>query len=94
MQQQCEDAGRADLWGVFQCRLVVPLLKGSQPVSYEQLIEQFGLTSPAQASNILMTAKRMYARALRAVVAEYASDEEDIESELRDLRGILARCAA
>lgn len=91
MQQQCEDSGRADLWGVFQCRLVDPLLKGVPPVDYEGLVERFGLTSPAQASNVLVTAKRMYARALRSVVAEYASDEEEIELEIRDLQEILAR---
>ena len=91
MQQQCEDSGRADVWGVFQCRLVDPLLKGVPPIDYEGLVQRFGLTSPAQASNVLVTAKRMYARALRSVVSEYASDEEEIESEIQDLQGILAR---
>lgn len=93
MQAQCEASGRHDLWGVFQCRLVQPLLTGAPPLRYERLVEQFHLTSPAQASNVLISAKRMYARTLRAVVAEYASDAEDTEAELRDLRGILAKCA-
>jgi len=92
MQQQCEDSGRTDVWGVFQCRLVDPLLKGVPPIDYDGLVERFGLTSPAQASNVLVTGKRMYARALRSVVAEYATDEEEIESEIRDLQEILARC--
>lgn len=93
MQQQCEALGRSDLWGVFQCRLVRPLLAGTPPTSYAQLVDQFRFTSPAQACNVLASAKRMYARVLRSVVAEYAADEEEIESELRDLRGILRRCA-
>jgi hypothetical protein len=46
--------------------------------------------SPEQASNVLITAKRMFARALRSVVAKYA-DAGDVETEIRDLKSILAR---
>lgn len=94
MQEHCAAQGRLDLWEVFRCRLVEPLLEGVPPAGYEALVAQFRLKSPAQASNVLASAKRMYARTLRAVVAEYAADEEEIEAELRDLREILRRCAA
>lgn len=91
MRRHCEMSGRADLWGVFELRLVNPILNGSEPVDYEQLVRRFRLGSPAQASNVLITSKRMYARVLRAVVAEYTGDAEETESELRELKAILAR---
>lgn len=91
MQAQCESSGRSDVWGVFQCRIVAPILEGSQPVDYRELIERFGFQSPAQASNVLATAKRMYARTIRDVVGEYAQNDEEIEVEIEELKGILSR---
>ena len=93
MQAECESSGRTDLWGVFQCRVVGPILEGAPPVDYRELVERFGFQSPTQASNALTTAKRMYARALRSAVGEYARDEHEIESEIEELKGILARCS-
>ena len=75
MRDDCQSSGRAELWGVFECRVVGPIMEGAQQVDYQQLIERFGFRSPTQASNALITAKRMYVRALRSVVAEYARDK-------------------
>ncbi len=90
MQEHCEASGRMDLWGVFDARLLGPLLDGTPRVPYGALVERFGFDSPAQASNALVTAKRMFARFLRRVVADYLPNPEDIEQELRDLQKILS----
>lgn len=92
MQAECEASGRQDLWGVFQCRVVGPIMEATPPVDYRQLVERFGFQSPTQASNVLTTAKRMYARALRTAVGQYAQNEQEIESEIKELKEILARC--
>ena len=92
MRAQCKRSGRSDLWGVFECRVVGPTLEGAEPVDYEQLVQRFGFRSPAQASNALITAKRMYARTLRAVLGEYARDDTEIDAESQELREILSRC--
>jgi len=91
MRRHCETSGRTDVWGVFQCRLVDPILERTEPVEYGQLVERFGLNSPAHASNVLITAKRMFARTLRSVVAEYCRDNREVESEIEELKQILAR---
>jgi len=91
VRSQCESSRRPELWAILECRLLDPILKGTQPADYEQLVERFDLKSPAQASNLLITARRMCARALRSVVAEYAEDEQEIESEITELREILAK---
>lgn len=91
MQAECERSGRQDLWGVFQCRVVGPILEATAPVGYEQLVERFDFQSPTQASNALTTAKRMYARALRSAVGQYTDDDRQIDSEIEELKEVLAR---
>ena len=91
MKAECMESGRGRLWDVFAGRILAPILEGATPLSYQDLVEQYGFVSPAQASNALMTAKRMYARLLRAAVAEYALDDEDIDTEIRDLQRIVSQ---
>jgi len=91
VRRECGASDRSDIWGVFECRVVGPTLEGAAPPSYRELVKRFGFRSPTQASNALTTAKRMYARALRNVVAEYAGEGHEIESELEELRKVLAR---
>jgi RNA polymerase sigma-70 factor (ECF subfamily) len=86
MQAQCADNGRPELWELFSCRILAPALDGSAPEAYDRIIERFGFSSPAVASNALVTAKRMFERSLRSVVGEYTSDEREIDREIADLR--------
>jgi DNA-directed RNA polymerase specialized sigma24 family protein len=94
MRQECTDGGRPDIWGVFECRVVKPLLENDPPTPYEQVVEQWRLKSPIQAANVLATGKRMFERNLRAVLRGYTGGEGGIDAELRELREILARCRA
>lgn len=91
MRDHCEATGRMDVWGVFELRILAPILEGAEPADYRELVKRFGLRSPSQASNVLMTAKRTYERVLRSVVAEYARDAQEIDAEIGDLRRILAQ---
>jgi RNA polymerase sigma-70 factor (ECF subfamily) len=91
MRLECEAAGRPDVWGLFECRVVGPILEGVPLPHYRQLVERFKLQSPRQAMNLFITAKRMYARCLRSVIAEYAGTEQEIQTELVDLWNVLAQ---
>ncbi len=82
MQAECVASGRPDLWGVFEARILGPIVAGAEPIGYQNIVRRFHFRSPSQASNALITAKRMYARLLRAVVAEYVLEEEDIDREI------------
>lgn len=93
MQAECRQTGRHDLWDVFESRVVAPALEGVAPIEYDQLIQRHKLQSPMQASNLLVTAKRTFERILRSVISEYADDAE-IETEIADLRQILASATA
>jgi RNA polymerase sigma-70 factor (ECF subfamily) len=91
MRDHCETSGRMDVWGVFECRVLGPILEGTEPPDYHELVRRFGFQSPSQASNLLATAKRTFARTMRSVVGEYTGGEEEIEEELGQLREILSR---
>ncbi|MEX0654579.1 MAG: hypothetical protein WD534_06320 [Phycisphaeraceae bacterium] len=90
MERACEATGQAAMWGIFVDRVLNPTLHQTEPTPYEQLAARHQLRSPVQASNALVTAKRMYVRQLRLVVAEYARDETEVDEEIRHLREILA----
>jgi RNA polymerase sigma-70 factor (ECF subfamily) len=94
MEAECQANGRMDVWGVFHCRTLAPTLEGSDALPYAQVVQRFGFRSPIQASNALITAKRMYLRMLCSVVGEYCHSPEGIEAEIEDLKAILSRCGA
>ncbi|CAN5351891.1 sigma factor [soil metagenome] len=89
MRAECEKSDRADVWQIFDARVIGPTIRGEDPPDYETLVARTGAASPLQLSNLLVTAKRMFIRTLRDVVSEYARDEEELEEEIRDLRKIL-----
>jgi RNA polymerase sigma-70 factor (ECF subfamily) len=91
MRDECDRTGRADVWGVFEARMLAPTLDGTPVEPYERLVERFNFASPAQASNVLITAKRMFERVVRSAISEYEPDETQIEEEIADLRNILSR---
>ena len=90
MRAECEKSNRCDLWGLFQTRVLGPIADGTPVPPYQELVERFGYRSPLQAANALVTAKRMFQRNLRAVLAEYVEEEAEIDNEISELQSILA----
>jgi len=81
---------RAQIWEVFQLRLLDPALADAEPVSYEELVTRLGIVSPADAQNMLATAKRIFARHLGAVVAQYETGGTAVSAEIAELRQFLS----
>lgn len=89
MRRECEESLRPDLWALFEARVVRPAMENVEPLDYAQLTGRFKFDTPTRATNALVTAKRMFQRVLRAVVAEYAEGAE-VDEELLRLKKILA----
>jgi hypothetical protein len=85
MQLECQRS-RPELWRLFEARILAPALHGQSPLPYAQMVKEFGFVSPTQAANALVTANRMFARMLRAVIGRYAKNPEEVEEEILDLR--------
>lgn len=94
MHEHCTTRGRQDVWTVFKKRQIDPALHGTQPVGYNELVAQLHIETPVQAQNLLVTAKRIYTRCLYSVVREYVNDEQEAETEIRDLRQFLNTSSA
>jgi RNA polymerase sigma-70 factor (ECF subfamily) len=89
MRAECEEKGCLGRWGLFEARLLGPMLDGAEVPKYEDLVAKFRFASPAEAQNTLATAKRQFDRLLRQVIAEYIGDPNAVEEEIRDLmRGL------
>ncbi len=90
MKAECAGPEKTTMWVLFEERILRPAFEGAAPMEYEALVDRLRLQSPSQAANMLVTAKRMLVRHLRAAIAEYAMDEAEVEQELSDLRQVLS----
>lgn len=90
MRRECDAKGCSHLWGIFEYRLLNPMLSGAEPPPYEDLVAQFGIQSPSQGANLLITAKRMFQRVLSETVRETVADENDVKAEITELKKILS----
>lgn len=91
MRQGCLAAGRADIWGVFEGRVLRPCLRQVPATPYTELVERFAFLSPIQAANVQTTARRKFLSTLRSTVAAYARNEAETDQLLTELRHLLAQ---
>ena len=91
MEKSCAVSECTHIWQIFQARLLRPALEGIEPLPYDEVIARFGFKSPAQAPNALATAKRMFARHLRAVIAQYETGDAAVRAEMDSLRLLLGK---
>jgi len=68
-------------------------LNDSPQTPYEQLIEKFDLKSPTDASNMLLSAKRIFKSHLTKVINEYAGQDSATVAEIKALEDFVARLA-
>jgi len=78
---------------MFRVRLLEPVFEGAPPPPYEELIARFGLRSPTDASNLLLSAKRIFKMHLGRVIREYAGQDAATALEIQALEQFLARLA-
>jgi hypothetical protein len=98
MEADCKNPGedqprRGYVWEMFRIRLLEPILNGAAEVPYDQLIDRFGLKSPTDASNTLLSAKRIFKAHLGKVVKEYARQDAATATEIQALKDFLVRLA-
>jgi hypothetical protein len=93
MEAQCRQMERLEVWEVFHGRILAPMFDNADRLSYDELVQRFKFHSPTQAANVLMTAKRTFARILRELILEYETPDA-VEQEIDDLHRILAQDGA
>lgn len=86
-----DQARRTAIWEVFRIRLLEPVFNGAPQMPYDQLIEQFGLKSPLEASNTLLSGKRIFKAHLDKVIHEYEGRDAATSVEIEALKDFLHR---
>ncbi len=98
MEADCKNPGadqprRSYIWEMFRVRLLEPIFNDAAQPSYDQLIDQFGLKSPTDASNTLLSAKRIFKAHLSKVIKDYAGQDAVTAAEIQALEDFLGRLA-
>ena len=98
MEADCRDPAadqprRSFIWEMFRIRLIDPVLNDAPQTPYEELIERFGLKSPTDASNMLLSAKRMFKLHLAKVIKEYAEQDAATAAEIKALEDFVSNLA-
>jgi hypothetical protein len=98
MEADCKKPGedqprRGCIWEMFRIRLIEPVFNDAAQVPYDQLIEKFGLKSPMDASNMLLSGKRIFKAHLDKVIREYAGQDAAAALEIQALEDFLQRLA-
>ncbi|MGA2662404.1 MAG: hypothetical protein ABSH34_33405 [Verrucomicrobiota bacterium] len=98
MEEDCRDPAanqprRSQIWELFRLRLLEPLFQNAAQTPYERLVARFGLKSPLEASNMLLSAKRIFKAHLVQVIQEYTEQDDAAAEEIRRLEEFLARLA-
>lgn len=96
MEADCKDSGedqprRGYIWEMFRIRLLEPVFEDVAQVPYDQLIDRFGLKSPTDASNLLLSGKRIFKAHLGRVIREYAQQDAATAAEIQALEDFLVR---
>lgn len=91
MRAECDAVDKQAIWGVFEARLLRPILVDAEPIDYRTLVERFELRSAEQAGNLLVTAKRMFCRRFASVAETFADDVESSEEVLSQVMRILSQ---
>lgn len=98
MEADCRQAGkqqprRGQTWEIFLLRVLQPAFEDAKPPPYDELAKRFGLRSPTEGTNMLLSAKRIFERHLLEVVAEYQSHGQSARAEVEELKEALLRLA-
>lgn len=80
-------------WDIFDRRLLRPMRDGSDPVSTDEFMKKWSLSSPSQVANTLVRMKRRFTAALLSQLGHGSDDPEVVQREVGDLLTALERKA-
>ena len=90
---QADQPRRTFIWEMFCVRLLEPLFNDARQVPYDELVQRFKLQSPTDASNLLLSGKRIFKSHLNRVIKDYAGQDAATQTEIRELEDFLSRMA-
>jgi RNA polymerase sigma-70 factor (ECF subfamily) len=86
----CEEDRQGSHWQVFWERVIRPIREGSEARPLPELCAQHGIDDEKTASNMVVTVKRRFKKALRIRVRQLVSSDDEVDQEISDLMQILS----
>lgn len=90
LEQACRESGKETHYELFHRYLVAPALEGVDAPSLRELGAVARLTAK-DAANRVLTVQRAFQRLLKDEIRLYASGDDEVAEELRELKRFLAR---
>jgi len=91
VKQGCSKDGKEVYRDLFRARVLEPIMSGREPPSLIELCRRFGINSEIKVSNMIVTVKRRFQRAISACVRQHVNSDDEVTQEIRDLMKILSR---
>jgi RNA polymerase sigma-70 factor (ECF subfamily) len=85
VRARCAADGWSAHWRIFEQRIVRPMLLGQPALPYDNLVQELHLKDASQASNMLITIKRRFVRALQEEVSRTMTDPSEVDEEIFEL---------
>jgi DNA-directed RNA polymerase specialized sigma24 family protein len=82
---------KANHWEIFNAKIVIPIFENTKPPSLAEICKKYEIKRQSQVSNMIVTVKRRFRKALRRHMRQFVQSDLEIEEEFRDLHKILSQ---
>jgi len=93
VKSDCYKNGKMCHWHFFQERVLGPIIDKADPPDMEELCSKYQIKDHQTASNMIVTVKRRFRKALRDSLRDLVSSDEEVDSELLEIMKFLPRIA-
>jgi hypothetical protein len=94
VKEQCYRSGKGTHWEVFSAKILIPITRNTKSPPLEQICKNYSVESEEKASNMIVTVKRCFRRALEGQMRNFVQSDSEIEEELAALFTALAKDSA
>jgi RNA polymerase sigma-70 factor (ECF subfamily) len=89
-RRECYATGKGVHWELFREKVLTPIFENTQPLPLKDICAKHKVATEAIASNMIVTAKRMFRRILEKTLRELVPSEDEVKNELAELFTILS----
>lgn len=94
VKKECCSTNKEKHWKIFDAKILCPIINNTASPSLKKLCDKYGVENEAKASNMIITVKRCFRRALEDQLRRFVRADSEIEDELNELLGIIAKGGA
>jgi DNA-directed RNA polymerase specialized sigma24 family protein len=94
LAEECREMGKSTHRELFREKVIHPIMNDSDAPSFSQLCQKYGVSSPAKASNMIITVKRRFQALLRRHLRQLVERDADVYDEIAYLVRVFSGAGA